>query len=254
MSYVLFRAFAFLNHLLKAKNRYGLHSPFLYQLYESCFLNDKRGEIDEIEAIRKALLKNTATVSVNDFKRNQQYEIKVSKLANSASSPAKFSKLLLKMADYLQARTILETGTLFGLNTLYLAHSGAEKIITIEGNQSLAAHARQHFQALEKAHIEIVEGDLFDTFETAICQCKPDFIFLDAHHNARAMEFYHQVIQKHCVPKAIIYHDIHWSPEMLQSWQKIHRDPAFHLTAETFDAGFIFPQIKAEKQHFMLKF
>ena len=164
---------------------------------------------------------------------------------------------LAALSDYLKIESVLETGTSFGLTSLYFSSvPSVKKITTIEGSQTLARLAETHFNDYDfEKKISLVNGNLYNHFIPALIKTKPDLVFLDADHRPEAIEFYLSNIKEHAPETScIVIHDINWSQEMKTTWEAIVQNPAFPLTIDIFHAGLIFPNRTLQKQHFQLRF
>ena len=239
----------------KAVGAYGLHSPFVYRLYTD-FIRMKRNFISpEIEALRKTAQRSAADISVKDFKSGTTKLRKLGSEARSPPSKASFSAFLSQLLNYLGAECALETGTSLGFNALYLAESNVKEVWTLEGNESIAKIAAAHFSQLKSEKINLITGDIHETFETTLKNTGADVIFLDADHRSVAISKFMELIHPYLSGiKCIIIHDIYWSKDMTYIWEKLITDPRFPMTIDIFQAGLLFPNQKLEKQHFIVKF
>ena len=190
-----------------------------------------------------------------DFKTGKSMLKSVSSMAKRSASTPQFSSFLQLFINYLNASKILETGTSLGINTLYLASSNAENVITIEGSKIISLHAAKHFKKLKAEKIRLVNGTLQDVLEQEIVRYKPDFYFLDADHKSSSVAFCIDLILKHTPnTKCIVIHDIYWSKDMKELWADLVEDPRFVLSIDVFQAGILFPKLEMPKQHFVLRF
>lgn len=211
--------------------------------------------IGQIEQLRKSLLNDHELVDTIDFKSNTTHRKTISSIAKTSASKAKFSAFLHLLINHLDAKSVLETGTSLGINTLYLAHSKAEKITTIEGSTILSELARKNFRKLAIDHISLKVGAVDELLVPTLIKSMPDFVFLDADHRGVVIEKHvDQILKNAPQTQCIIVHDIFWSKDMYQTWQKLIRDPRFNLTVDLFQAGILFPNKDMEKQHFTLRF
>src|SRR6478735_153454 len=131
--------FRYLLFLSRSGNEHSIHSPFIYSLYTEALKPDKRFYVfSEIEKIRARLLHDKRKINIKDYgagsKANAAVTRKVSSITRSASKSAKLSRLLFRLAHYMDSKTILELGTSFGLSTLYLSTATTDsKVVTMEG-------------------------------------------------------------------------------------------------------------------------
>jgi predicted O-methyltransferase YrrM len=237
-----------------------LHSPFVFDFYTQVVKPEKHYYIfEEIEEVRQAYLQSDKKIDITDYGAGSQAiksrKRKVADIANYSVSQSDTNKLLFKIIDYYQPKTILELGTCLGINTLYLAaaHKDA-KVITFEGAESLANEAKEKFKQLD-LNPEIVLGNIDTTLPKVIDQLdKVDLIFFDANHKYKPTLAYFDI----CLEKAhedsiFIFDDIHWSPGMSKAWNKIRKHPKVTLSMDFFQVGIVLFRKKQPKQHFTLK-
>ncbi len=250
--------FTFLNYLKyrsKAVGVHSLHSPFVYKLFNEIVKRSSQFRIQEIEDFRKALKKNQMVLDVTDFKTNSTKRSTISVIAKSSLSTPKFSAFLYLLANELQSKTILETGTSLGVNALYLDHSSAQKVITLEASPILAELARKAFKENSKNDLILEFGDIHQTFIPILERYQPDFIFLDADHRGSVVKTQvEQIITHSHQTECIVIHDIYWSKDMNDAWNDLKDDNRFKLSIDIFHAGILFPSKGIEKQHFTLRF
>lgn len=198
---------------------------------------------------------NSDTLSYTDPRTNEIRKEPISTWARRVTSQKKFSLFLIKLINWLDAKTIIETGTAAGINSCCLALSNVDKVITLEGSNEIAAVADRTINKFGKEKVLLVQGKVQDTFSKTINEYQPDVIFLDADHRSETISQYLMEIDKlHKTPKAIIVHDIHWSEDMEIAWNEIVSNNSYSLTVDLFQAGIIFPERQMPKQHFIIKF
>ncbi len=179
----------------------------------------------------------------------------IGEIAKTSLTPWRFSSFLKLLTEFMGAKSILETGTSFGINTLYLAQSKSAPLVTsIEGNQEIAKIAEEQFGKLGISNIILKQGLLIETLEQTVSEHPPEFVFLDADHSLEGVRHSMEIIMKiKPLPRCIVVHDIYWSKEMTTAWHRILTDRRCKLTIDLFHAGLIFPSVPMEKQHFHLK-
>lgn len=255
MFHLFFRLKAFLVYLVKSKGGTFLHSPFVYKFYID-LIQKKRSAEPDIEAYRTELIGNIEIIDVHDFKTHKDYRRSVSSIVRSSTSTKNFSIFLKELCEFMGIESVIETGTSFGINALYISRaSSIKKIITIEGSPIIAKYAERAFDILGYKKIEILNANVYSIFESQLERINPDMVFLDADHRASAIDFYLKAIRKHCPKiKCIVVHDIYWSEDMSTAWDLVIKDPQFNLTIDLYQAGVIIPNHPAPKQHFTLRF
>ena len=119
-----FQLKTYFNYWLDAVDEHSLHSPFLFDLYTKVIKIEQDG-IQEVEKLRASLLKTGREITVLDLgagsKHHKQSKRLISEIADTSLSDLRFSLLYLRLIRHIDAKNIIELGTSFGINTLYLA-------------------------------------------------------------------------------------------------------------------------------------
>jgi predicted O-methyltransferase YrrM len=255
----------YLHYYLTASNGkgHGIHSPFVFDFIKNV-LNDNRNfySYQQIENLRGHLLKNEKIIEVEDFgagsaisKTNKRT---VSEIVKSAAKSEKSGKLLFRVVNYYQPKTMIELGTSAGLSSVYLASSlPNSKLITIEGSAAISEIAKNNFSALGLLNIELLTGN-FDDVLPKILGKHPviDFAFIDGNHRKQPTIYYFNLLVQHISDfSVLIFDDIHWSSDMEEAWQEIKNDERVMLTVDLFFLGIVFFKSDFKtKQHFIIRF
>ena len=255
-------AFDYLAHRLKAKNRHGVHSPFVYRLVDEVIYDFKPKKVySEIEILRQQLISDNRIITVTDLGAgshiNNNRKKKVSDIARNALKPPKLARLLYRLAAYLQPANIIELGTCLGITTLYLkkAVPGAD-VHTLEGCPATAAIAREIFEQDNQYGIGQLTGNFDDTLPGLINSVnRLDFVFADGNHQKQATLNYFNW----CLPKVhddtlLIFDDIYWSKGMKEAWTQIKAHPQVTITIDLFWIGLVFFRKGATKEDFLIRF
>ena len=139
----------FLKHKLKAKNQHGIHSPFVFDLYNNVLANRIPFYIfDDIESIRAKLLLSPQNITITDLgagsKKMASNRRKIADITKYTSKKPKIAQLLFRLVNYLKPQTILELGTSVGISSMYMAASNSRaKVITVEGDPKIAQIAQK---------------------------------------------------------------------------------------------------------------
>ena len=252
-------AWKYLQYYWRARTRYGMHSPFVYELVENT-VEDSRTfyAFPIIEGLRRLLLRDDTQITITDHGAGSKVESgtrrKVSSLArHSAISPAT-GRLLFRLVHFTKPATLLELGTSLGLSTAYQAAAALQSaMITIEGCPETAALARQHFQQLNLPNVRLLDGTFREKLPEALRELKRlDYLYLDGDHRRGASLEYFEL----CLPYAhagsvFAIADIHWSGEMERAWGEMRRHPRVSLSVDLFHVGLLFFRKKQrEKEHF----
>ncbi len=238
-------AFGFLKHWLYAVNEHSLHAPFIFDFYTQT-LRPRPTTLPEVEALRKQLLNNHATIPPSEFGAgysNSRNSKSIANLAATGLSKAWFSSLYYRIIEQYECKNIIELGTSFGINTCYLATPEQARVTTFEGHIESAQIARRHFEQLQLNNkINLIEGDIRHTLQQYLEQDQLiDFAFIDANHQYQpTLDNFEKILSK-CSPNAIlVLDDIHWSKEMTKAWKTILDHPSVVVSIDLFYAGILF--------------
>ncbi len=251
-------AVKYLDYLLSAKTKHGIHSPFVYDLVTNVF--EKKGDSNRfvlIEKLRAEMLASSKDIDVIDLGTGRSGRRKAGDIAKRSLKSKKYAQLLFRLADHFQPRTVLELGTSLGITTLYLASANKNsKVITIEGSWEVAGIARGNFEKLNAANIESVIGN-FDEMLGGVVNQMPsaDLVFFDGNHRrASTLNYFETCLAKAGNGSIFIFDDIRWSGEMEEAWEDIKKHPAVTVTIDLFHLGIVFFRKEQAKQDFVLKF
>lgn len=253
---------SYLGHLVKASNRHGVHSPFVYDLISNVLRPSvELPEFQTIEALRKDLLDSEQTIRINDLGAGSRvFDLpirRVADMARSALKPAAQAQLLFRLCRYFQAENILELGTSFGITTLYLALGAEEGTVhTLEGCPQTMHIAQHHFDQLKQSNIEPVLGSFRSKLgETLHRMERLDLAFIDGHHAKEpTLEYFRQCLAKAHSGTVIVFDDIHWSHGMEQAWDAIKAEPRVTVTIDLYNMGLVFLRTEQAKEHFTLRY
>ncbi|MFT4092250.1 MAG: class I SAM-dependent methyltransferase [Niabella sp.] len=255
------RYFKYYVHAANSKG-HGMHSPFVYEFITKV-MNDftKYDDYKKVEALRKKLLTDPATLVVDDMGAGSAAASSdkrtIASIAKNAAKPKKFGQLLYRMIRFYQPQTVLELGTSLGITTSYLALANpAAKIITMEGAAVIADKALRNFKELGLKNIELVKGN-FDTTLSEVLQNNTsiDFAFIDGNHRQEPTERYFQQLLPYLHNDTLlVFDDIHWSREMESAWKNIVSHESVTCDIDLFFIGIVsFRKEFKEKQSFAVR-
>jgi len=250
----------YFNYILKAKGRHGTHSPFIYNLVDKCIYTkiDKKNEF-YIKNYYKELSKSDDLIEFTDFgagsKKMNNFR-KVKNVLKNSSSKGKYAKLLFKISHYFQPKNILELGTSLGVGTLNLHLGNPESTLTtIEGCPNTFEFTKANFQKKNLTQINLINDQFSNFIQNLDKDVKFDLIYIDGHHDGKALENYLDTLTPHFHNDTIILlDDIRWSDSMLNSWNRIIALDKFHVSIDFFRMGLITPRKQQVKEHFIIKF
>ncbi len=260
----------YINWLLKAKTRHGIHSPFVYHFLENCLYADKDDKaFDLIEDERKKLIRSREKIHYFDpgagsrVTKTLQPATKVSRRVGSIALKSlqkpKYCRLFHRMVMYLNAKDILELGTCFGITTAYIGlpdKSQQISVDTIEGADSIANIAESVFKKINLSNIHLHKG-LFDQIlpELLIDDKNYDIAFIDGDHKGESLLKYFDIIVKHISQHGVIViDDIRWSESMFNAWNSIIDKPEITISLDLFKLGLVFFEPGTSKENFSIRF
>jgi predicted O-methyltransferase YrrM len=258
----IWRTFSYLNYRRKAKTRFSIHSPFVYDLVEKVFRDKKRyKEYRELNKLRHRFLNRTDKVEMTDFgaaSGNKEYVVRlktIGKVVRQAGHSKKQLELLFRLSRYLKPDTILEFGTSAGLSASYLSKGYPEaKLITMEGSMGLATIASESFEK-RGLHIELEVGE-FDAILDNILKNieRLDLVFFDGNHRKKAtLRYFKKCLTKAHESSIFLFDDIHWSRGMNKAWKKIKSDKRVSLSIDLYWLGLVFFRKGVAKQDFIIR-
>lgn len=257
----IFLLTAYFKYLLKAKGAQGIHSPFVFELYNKVIKeSEKYYEFSAIEQLRSRLLHSQVIIEVTDFGTGgkNKKERKVSDIIRKSAISPKKGRLLFRLANFMQPRNMVELGTSLGISTLYQhkAYPNAE-FITLEGSAAISELAGNNFRILKAEFIKRVVGDFSETLPKVVARDLSfvDYAFFDGNHRKEAtLEYFRLFLPLVSENTVFIFDDIRWSKEMQEAWNEIIKEPIATVTIDLFSFGLIFFNRLQEKQHFILKY
>ncbi|HEX8517778.1 MAG TPA: class I SAM-dependent methyltransferase [Bacteroidia bacterium] len=254
--------FNYLKYKSLSSNAHGIHSPFVFNLYNNVINNTKAYySYDVIDGLRARLLKDTRILAVTDLgagsgsglKKNR----KVADIAAISAKSRKYSRLLFRLADCFQPEVIIEIGTSLGLSTVHLAiASSKSRVYTVEGCPETRKVALENFEETGLKNISSLVGN-FDQVLPGLLSEVPsaDMVFFDGNHRKEAtLNYFVQCLEKAGNESVFIFDDIYWSKEMTEAWETIRVHPKVTVSIDLFQMGIIFFRKEQAKEHFILSY
>jgi len=256
------RVASYFEHLVLARTRHAVHSPFVYDLVEQVLRPQPMlAEYARIEALRADLLQSDQTIRVNDLGAgSRRFDLPVRRVADIARwslKPARQAQLLHRLARYTDARSIVELGTSFGLTTLYLALAAEDGLVqTIEGCPQIHRIALHHFEQIKQRNIAAQLGSFSRLLPDALRRAgRADLVYIDGHHAEEPTVTYFEdclpMVEDGCV---FIIDDIHWSAGMERAWERIKAHERVTVTIDLYSMGLVFLRPEQAKEHFRLRY
>jgi len=251
----------YLLHQFKAKNRHGIHSPFVYRMVDDVIYDFEAKKVyTDVENLRQQLLIDNRIITITDLGAgshvNNNRRKKISDIARNALKPPKLAQLLYRLVADLKPRNIIELGTCLGITTLYLQKASPKaNVHTLEGCPETAGVAKETFKKAGINDVELLTGNFDNTLPDVINNLDElDFVFVDGNHQKEATLKYFEW----CLPKVhentlLIFDDIYWSEGMKEAWAEIKANPKVTVTIDLFWIGLVFFKPGQVKEDFLVK-
>lgn len=252
---------SYLKYYWRAKTRYDIHSPFVYELAEKA-IEDSRTfyAFASIESLRQLLLRDRSLLAITDYGAGSKVEKgrhrTVRSLARHTSASPATGRLLFRLVLHCKPTTLLELGTALGISTAYQAAAALGlPFITIEGCPETAALAARHFQQLNLPSVRLMKGTFKEVLPEALHALKRlDYLYIDGDHRRGAcLEYFEKCLAYAHSGSVFVIGDIHWSGEMEKAWKEMRLHPRVSLSIDLFHLGLLFfREEQREKEHFTL--
>lgn len=256
------RISSYFEHLIKARTRHGVHSPFVFDLVEQVLRPQASlPDFVSIESLREDLLRSDQTIRVNDLGAgSRKLDLPVRRVADMARTSlkgARQAQMLYRLARYFEPTNVLELGTCFGLTTLYLAKGAETGIVhTIEGCPQIHRIALHHFEQLRQPNIVSVLGSFSRKLPEVLARIGTlGLVFIDGHHALEpTLSYFEQSLEHSGNETVFVLDDIHWSREMEEAWGRIKAHPRVTVTIDLYGMGLVFLRAEQAKEHFRLRY
>lgn len=252
----------FLRYRLSAGNAHGLHSPFVFDLYNNVIKDDMPFyTFDPIEFLRTKLLANKTPITIHDLgaggEKNSHRQTTIANIASRSLSPAKYGRLLFRLTNHFRPKTIIELGTSLGVSTLFLSLPSSEsKVYTIEGSPEIHQFSKSVFHKFNRTNIQSLLGDFDSVLPDLIKKLdRIDMAFIDGNHRYEpTVNYFKILLEKTTADSLLIFDDIHWSEEMTKAWKEIQNHPKVTISIDLYRMGIVFFRSGVPKQHFILRY
>lgn len=258
---MIYQIISYLKFLFKSTNKYGIHSPFVFDFTINC-LEKKPLKFHSnylyYLSYKKLLLADKTFIKITDFGAGSKYfksnNRQISDIAKYAGISNLKSKLLIKILDYFKPINILELGTSLGLSTLILSQQNKAKVITIEGCNAISNFAKSQLTSLGLNSITFITSEFSNVLPQLTKEHQFDLIYFDGNHQREAtLNYFNQSLKSILNETIFIFDDIHLNKEMNESWQEIIKNPQISVSIDTFYFGIVFFRNEQPKQHFFIQ-
>ncbi|MFW5707606.1 MAG: class I SAM-dependent methyltransferase [Bacteroidota bacterium] len=252
---------------LKARNRHGIHSPFLYDFIDKClYAKTSRHLFTDIEQERKRLATSREVIFYSDPgagpsgsipAENKTITRSVAQITSSSLTSATYGRLFYRMIRYFNYTKVLEMGTSLGITTSYLAKAGRRvRVVTLEGAEPVAEKASEVFNNLGLTNIALIRGN-FESQLPDVLQKENtfDMVFLDGDHKGEKVLKYFDLLVKHIPPAGVVViDDIRWSSSMNNAWNQIVSHPKVTISLDLYFMGIVFLNPNLSQEQIAVRF
>lgn len=249
-------------HFGKARGRYSIHSPFVYDLLVGT-IKDKsiRSGYEKIEERIGELEKDKREIQVKELGAGSKWtsdrKRKVEQMARRTGCDRKFGRLLFRLAERFASGHALELGTSLGMGTMYLSGGSGGTVHSIEGCTSSAAIAQEMLGKIGMMNPKLYEGAFQEKLPEVLKEMPcVDLVRIDGDHRGDALlNYFEQCLAKAHNDTLFVLDDIHWSTDMENAWEAIKQDPRVTLTIDLYKASLLFiRKEQREPLHFRIRF
>jgi predicted O-methyltransferase YrrM len=233
----------FIKHYWSATRIDVLHSPFVFDLYNSCIARQKTAtELIPVEELRKSAQQNQTQITQQDF----------------GAKPTRLAHIIYHMVTKYGYLNCVELGTSLGFTSMCIAKGlpNNAKLITIEGANEIAQVAQQHFTQLNlNDKIDLRVGNFNDLLPAVLNELtQVDLAFIDGNHTYEAtINYFNLLLQKTHNNSVLIFDDIYWSKGMTKAWEEIKHHPKVTVSVDLFYIGLVYFRTQQAEEHFKLR-
>ena len=247
--------FEYIKYRWNAKTLHGIHSPFVFNfMKESAKAYPVRKDLNTIQSF--ALKQNNnKTLKIQDHgakSKKLKTHRSVIEIFKTSSSFGSYGMLLFRICNHFKPKNILELGTSLGMGTLYM-HLGnpTSKLISIEGCPETYSIAKEN---LKPYPVKLINNTFKKVIET-FSEEKFDLVFIDGHHDGKALIEYLEALNPFTHADTIfVLDDIRWSNSMRDSWGKLSTSDTYNLSIDFFRMGVLVKRPQQVKENFILRF
>lgn len=242
----------YVQHRLEAKNRHGVHSPFVYRLIDEVIYDFRwKSEYSEIEHLRQVLQYDDRSILVYDQCTS------VSALVKNSCKSLRAAKLIYRLANYFSPNQVIEIGTSMGMDTTYLAKAAPQaRIISMDQGVDTTAITSENLAKQGIKNVQILTGDLNQVVPDVLAELQSlDFVLINRGYDKKAMiNYLNQCLPKFKETSLVVVDAIYLDKEMKEFWQQIKIHPQVTLTIDLFQIGLAFVRPQQAEEHFKIRF
>lgn len=248
----------YLLYFLERTDRHSLQAPFASDFYRELitYIRQHRNGNPALEGLRKSLILDSKILEIKDEGAGSNFAVgtkrSVASICKNSCSSLPHNLLYQFIVNKTPAKTVVELGTSFGINTGYLAERTIGTVFTFEADSSLLEIAKN--TNTNYSNITFIPGLIAETLPGFLMgQPRIDFIQVDAHHTYQATMQYCKWVWPYLHEQSVVViGDIHWSPEMKKAWLEIKKFPGVTSSMDFFECGVLFFKTEIQPEHHIL--
>ena len=195
-------------------------------------------ELQKIFKIKNELANKPEKVSVCDYgfrPDGSKATRTMGEICNKMGLVSQMGEKIFNLVRATKPKVCLELGTGIGISAAYIGaalklNRNNGKLITIEGDETLADLSQDVFYSLGLDNIKVVNSKFSDALPAIISSNDSiDFVFCDGDHDeTRTFEYYKTILDGMDDGSIYVLDDIRWSAGMRRGWERIchHREVA----------------------------
>lgn len=233
---------ALLNRLYRnlfCRGGYGVHSPFVFDLLTTVIEERKYYYCyDRIHPVRLQVMQRREEVMYGNL------TIPIKKALEKYGFTELEHRLLFRLANRFQPKTILSIGSDFGITPLYLTAYAADcACIVIESDASVASVAREYIEKYATATVELRQeiGETTDNLDFVVFSACPFNDILTLQLFERLLPHIHD-------ESIMVISGINASLKNRKTWQAICAHPKVTVTINLYRIGIVFFNPKLNRQ------
>jgi len=249
----------YLQYRSTAKGKQGLHSPHVFQFYNTVVKFKDSIQTRVPDELYKYIRRDRTVLPESLFgagSKQQRKTISAQQLLRRSSTNLRWGRFLFQMSKFYGGNIILELGTNIGSGSAYLASGNSEaNIFSFDGEIDYLTYAAKRLEDFNIRNVKLIEGDIKQTLPFELRRLNQiDMVYIDADHTYEATQFFFNLIKAHLHSKSVvILDDIYWSEGMTQIWTELCEREDVTVSIDLFFKGILFFDPKLSKQHFRIK-
>lgn len=240
----------YVRHRIKAKNRHGVHSPFVYRLIDKVIYDfNPKNDYPEWNDSQDRLGNSNIIIGSDPFK-------KLKRVAGKIQRKARLARLIYRLANDFSPNQVLEIGSSSGLMTSHMAKPCPQAyVINLDGRLDTAKVTFQNLNRQCIKNVEIITGDLEQVLPETIDKLHAlDFVLINKGVKESVLNCFDQCLFKLNDASTVVFDGIYQSKEMKDVWKQIKKHPDVTVTIDLFWMGLVFVRKKQAKEHFKIRF